>query len=154
MTTHSRPLSAITVAGIIHRAGRFLLVEESIAGARRFNQPAGHVEPGESLLSAAIREVREETRHPFTPEALLGIYHQNATSGARILRVALIGSVGTPDHEPLDEGIIGTHWLTRAALDSPDYPPRSPFVLRCIDDFLAGQRHELSVLHSFLEPTA
>ncbi|WP_407276322.1 NUDIX domain-containing protein [Halothiobacillus sp. DCM-1] len=154
MNTQSRPLSAITVAGIIHRAGRFLLVEESIAGQRRFNQPAGHVEPGESLLDAVVREVREETRHPFTPEALLGIYHQNAASGARILRVSVIGSVGAPDDAPLDSGILGVHWLSPEALSTPDYPPRSPFVLQCIQDFLAGERHDLRLLHSLLAPTA
>ncbi len=152
MKSSDRPLSAITVAGIIHRNGQFLLVEESVNGKRVYNQPAGHVEPGESLLAAVIREVREETRYPFVPEALLGIYHQNAANGRRILRVAVTGSVGTPDNLPLDTGILGTHWLTRDALDTPAFPPRSPFVRRCIDDFLAGQRHALSVLHSLLEP--
>lgn len=154
MNTPDRPLSAITVAGIISRAGHFLLVEEWVRGARWFNQPAGHVEPGESLIDAVIREVLEETRRPFTPEALLGIYHQNAATGRRILRVAIIGSVGEADDLPLDDGILGTHWLTPAELDQPNHPPRSPFVRRCIDDFLAGQRHDLSLLHSLLDASA
>ena len=154
MNTSDRPLSAITVAGIIPREGRFLLVEEWVGGARWFNQPAGHVEPGESLIDAVIREVLEETRRPFTPEALLGIYHQNATVGRRILRVAIIGSVGEADQQPLDDGILGTHWLTPADLDQPNHPPRSPFVQRCIHDFLAGQRHDVSLLHSLLDASA
>ncbi|MBD3817009.1 MAG: NUDIX hydrolase [Halothiobacillus sp.] len=148
--TH-RPLSAITVAGIIFREQRFLLVEELIEGEIKLNQPAGHVEPGESLVEAAKREVLEETRYHFSPEALLGIYHSNPACGPRIMRVAIIGSVD-PAPDPsltLDAGIISTQWLSADEISARREDLRSPFVTRCIDDFLQGNRFDLDVLHSF-----
>lgn len=147
--TH-RPLSAITVAGIIYREQRFLLVEELIEGQIKINQPAGHVEPGEDLIEAVKREVLEETRHRFYPEALLGIYHSNPATGHRIMRVAIIGNVdSTPDETlTLDAAILSTQWLTADEITARQAELRSPFVTRCIHDFHQGKRFDLAALHS------
>ncbi|ANJ67158.1 hypothetical protein A9404_06965 [Halothiobacillus diazotrophicus] len=147
-----RPLSAVTVAGMIWHEQRFLMVEERIDGRVRLNQPAGHVEPGETLIEAVIREVREETRHAFHPEALLGIYHSNPSEGARILRVAICGHVDPePDSGALDPDILAARFFTHDEIRARRADLRSPFVERCIDDFLAGQRFPLSVLNAFTE---
>ena len=143
-----RPMSppAITVAALVERQGRFLLVEEDISGALVFNQPAGHVEPGETLLQAVIRETREETAWRLAPEAFLGAYHwRHPGTGKASLRFAFTGSV-TDHHpdQPLDDGILRTHWLTRAELLALGARLRSPLVLRCVDDYLSGQRHALT----------
>ncbi|MHB8920137.1 MAG: NUDIX domain-containing protein [Halothiobacillus sp.] len=144
-----RPLSAITVAGIVYRDHQFLMVEELIAGHNKLNQPAGHVEPGESLIDAVVREVLEETRYRFHPEALLGIYHSNPLEGHRILRVAIIGSVDAePDHDPLDRGILAVHWLDNQTIETQRTSLRSPFVTLCVQDYLRGQRFDLATLHS------
>lgn len=147
--TH-RPLSAITVAGIIYHQQRFLLVEELIDGQIKLNQPAGHVEPGENLIEAAQREVLEETRYPFHPEALLGIYHNNPATGHRIMRIAIIGSVDpAPDISlTLDAAILSTQWLTLDEISARKADLRSPFVTHCIHDFLQGKRFDLDVLYS------
>ena len=135
----------VTVAAITEREGRFLLVEERINRRLVFNQPAGHVERGETLLAAVVREAREETAWRFDPQALLGIYlWRNSSTRRDILRFAFTGSVS--DHQaaqPLDRGIVATHWLTRAELESRPERLRSPLVLRCVHDYLSGQRHEL-----------
>ncbi|OZB37138.1 MAG: hypothetical protein B7X35_05245 [Halothiobacillus sp. 14-56-357] len=147
--TH-RPLSAITVAGIIFREERFLLVKELIEGQIKLNQPAGHVEPGESLIEAVKREVLEETRYHFHPEALLGVYHHNPAAGHRIMRIAIIGSVDpSPDLSlPLDAAIHSTEWRTAEEIIARQAELRSPFVLSCIEDFQQGQCFDLAVLHS------
>jgi len=135
----------VTVAAIAERDGRFLLVEERINRRLLFNQPAGHVERGETLLAAVVRETREETAWRFDPEALLGIYlWRNPNTGRDILRFAFTGPVA--DHDPaqrLDRGIIGTHWLSREELAARQQRLRSPLVLRCVHDYLAGLRHAL-----------
>lgn len=136
------PLPDVTVAALAERQGRFLLVEERIARRLVFNQPAGHVERGETLLQAVARETREETAWRFTSEAFLGAYlwHHPGT-GRASLRFAFIGSVTDHDaRQPLDHGILRTHWLTRAELLVHESRLRSPLVLRCIDDYLAGTR--------------
>jgi 8-oxo-dGTP pyrophosphatase MutT (NUDIX family) len=144
-----RPLSAITVAGIVYRNRQFLMVEERIANENKLNQPAGHVEPGESLLCAVQREVLEETRYRFHPESVLGIYHSNPPAGRRILRVAIIGRVEPePDQAALDTGILAVHWLTPEMIAARQNEMRSPFVTRCIQDYLRGQRFDLALLQS------
>lgn len=132
----------ITVAALAERQGRFLLVEERIARRLVFNQPAGHVERGETLLQAVARETREETAWRFTSEAFLGAYlWRHPGTGRASLRFAFIGSVTDHDAmQPLDRGILRTHWLTRGQLVEYEARLRSPLVLRCIDDYLAGQR--------------
>lgn len=144
-----RPLVSLTVAGIACRGEEYLVVEERIRGQRYINQPAGHVEPGESLIQAVIREVREETRFAFEPRELLGLYHDNPDTGRRVLRVAIIGEIGeTPDDEPLDEGILAARFMSREALERSEIPHRSPFVTAAIRDFEQGKRYPLDLLHS------
>jgi len=138
----------VTVAALVEDGGRFLVVEERIKGRIVLNQPAGHVELGESLLDAVGRETLEETAWHFTPHALLGIYLWHPRSSARAtLRFAFAGAVH--DHEPtrpLDRGILRTHWLRRAELGERMARLRTPLVLRCIDDYLAGKRYPLEVV--------
>ena len=140
------PPPDVTVAALAEQQGRFLLVEERIARRLVFNQPAGHVERGETLLQAVARETREETAWRFTSEAFLGAYiWRHPRTGRASLRFAFIGSVTDHDaQQPLDHGILRTHWLTRAQLLEHRSRLRSPLVLRCIDDYLAGQRLPLA----------
>lgn len=145
----------ITVAALTERDGRFLLVEESIGRRLVFNQPAGHVEEGESFLDAVVRETREETAWLFTPEALLGVYSWRSPSGRWTLRFAFCGSV--TDHrpsQPLDRGIVRTHWLTRGEAVQRTAALRSPLVLRCIDDYLSGRRLPLEAIASLVPDEA
>lgn len=139
----------LTVAAIVQREdGRFLMVEEHIGPAIVFNQPAGHVEEGESIVEAAVRETLEETAWQFVPKHLVGMYlWRNPLNGRSILRVAFSGEVTT--HDPkrrLDRGILAAHWLTREALAAQPARLRSPLVLQCIDDHLSGRRFGLDAL--------
>lgn len=141
----------LTVAAVIEHEGRYLLVEEADAatGARVYNQPAGHVEPGESLLDAVVREVREETGLPFRPTALLGLYQLRAADGRDYLRVCFAGTV--PPEEaphPEDPDILGCAWVE--AGDLPGLPLRSPLVRRCAEDWEAGRRLPLEAASTFL----
>jgi 8-oxo-dGTP pyrophosphatase MutT (NUDIX family) len=132
----------VTVAAVTEAEGRFLVVEERINHHLVFNQPAGHVELGETLLEAVIREVREETAWLFEPVAMLGAYlWRNPSNGRSTLRFAFNGTVS--DHrasQPLDRGIVTTHWLSRAELLEREPRLRSPLVIRCVDDYLSGKR--------------
>ena len=147
-------LPEVTVAAITETDGRFLLVEERINQRLVFNQPAGHVEQGESLLTAVIRETREETAWRFEPNSLIGVYlWRSPESGVTTMRFAFGGTVH--DHQPeqaLDHGIVCTHWLSRADLQVREQRLRSPLVIRCIEDYLTGQRQPItSVGHLDLE---
>ncbi len=132
----------VTVAVLAEQRGRFLTVEERIKGRNVFNQPAGHVEDGETILEAVIREAREETAWRFAPESLLGVYlWRYPDSGRYTLRFAFTGAVHDHDPaQPLDRGILRTHWLSRAELLERSPQLRSPLVLRCVDDYLMGRR--------------
>lgn len=137
----------VTVAALVEQSGRFLIVEERIKGRAVFNQPAGHVEMGETLVEAVAREAREETAWRFTPQHLVGIYLLGAGGSRSILRFAFTGTADDYDSaQPLDRGILRTHWLTRAELAERQPRLRSPLVLRCIDDYLAGRRHPLDLV--------
>jgi len=138
----------ITVAAVAETAGRFLVVEERINRQLLLNQPAGHVERGETLLAAVTREAREESAWRFQPEALVGIYlWRNPVSGRAVLRFAFTGPVSNHDAaQRLDRGIVRTHWLTRSDLQERMSRLRSPLVLRCVDDYLAGQRQPLDAV--------
>jgi 8-oxo-dGTP pyrophosphatase MutT (NUDIX family) len=135
----------VTVAAVTAAAGRFLLVEERINRRLLFNQPAGHVESGETLLAAVVRETREETAWHFQPQSLLGVYlWRNPADGRAVLRFAFTGEVSDHDAgQRLDRGIVRTCWLTSAELDALQSRLRSPLVQRCVHDYLAGRRQSL-----------
>ncbi|MCS6786122.1 MAG: NUDIX hydrolase [Thiobacillaceae bacterium] len=138
----------VVVAAVIEEDGRFLLVEEHTEAGLRFNQPAGHLEPGESLIEAVRREVFEETGHYFEPEALIGVYRWHASERDRTyMRFAFTGLVaGYDPTAPLDAGILRTAWLTPQEIGAVRARHRSPLVQRCLDDYLAGRRYPLDLL--------
>ena len=137
-----------TVAAIIEQNGKFLLVEESTDHGNRFNQPAGHLEDNETLIQAVIRETMEEAAYEFTPEALLGVYHwKHPHNDTTYLRVAFIGKVGL--HYPmqeLDKGILQAVWMDIDEIRDKTGLMRSPQVITCIEDYLAGKRFPLQVI--------
>lgn len=143
----------VTVAAIVERGGKFLVIEERVEGGNLvLNQPAGHLEQGESLVTAVIRETLEESGHRFQPEHVVGFYlwrpHGAETT---YFRIAFCGEVEpSADVAALDDGIVALHWLSRAQLAQPSRQLRSPMVLRCVDDYLAGQRYPLDCL-AYLE---
>ncbi len=142
----------ITVAAVIQRDRRFLLVEEHAQGKLVFNQPAGHLDDHESLLEAVSRETLEETAWEFTPRELVGIYHWRSDSGMTFLRFCFSGELGRHHADrPLDEPIVEAHWLTREQILAREAQLRSPMVLRCIDDYLAGVRVPLHAIRDMLE---
>lgn len=143
----------VTVAAIIEHNQRFLLVEEETDQGRAFNQPAGHLEPGESLIDAVKREVNEETAWEFSPESITSIqlWRKNPDFPS-FLRVCFVGQCHNHQTEQaLDEGIIATHWLTRDEIVAKKSQLRSPLVLTTIDQYLKGERHPLSLLKTFLD---
>lgn len=145
----------VTVAALVERERQFLVVEERIAERIVLNQPAGHIEDGESLEAAVIRETLEETAWHFTPQALLGLYLWRRPRGHTTLRVAFAGTVDRFEAQRrLDPPVLRTHWLTREQLAARAEQLRSPLVLRCIDDYLAGQRLPLNALVSLLPARA
>jgi 8-oxo-dGTP pyrophosphatase MutT (NUDIX family) len=144
----SRWRPSVTVAAVIERGGRFLFVEEEANGRRVLNQPAGHLDPDESLVQAVAREVLEETAHRFTPTALLGIYRWvYDKEDVTFLRFAFLGRVdGVEAGRKLDKEILAAVWLTPAELAARRAEHRSPLVQQCVDDFLAGRSFPLEVL--------
>jgi NADH pyrophosphatase NudC (nudix superfamily) len=137
-----------TVAAIIEHDNKFLMVEELIDGKHVFNQPAGHLEPGESLLDAVIRETQEESAWQFVAEAVTGIYlWKHPENGETYLRIAICGSCKNHDaNQTLDEGILAAVWKSRDELAGEPQKLRSPMVINCIDDYLAGNRFPLDML--------
>lgn len=137
-----------TVAAIVEDQGKFLLVEEETDRGNRYNQPAGHLEDKESLLAAVVRETMEETAYTFHPEALLGIYHwKHEHNDSTYLRFAYIGRVS--HHQPtqaLDEGIVRSVWMTVEEMREQAMLMRSPQVLKCVEDYLAGKRYPLEAI--------
>ncbi len=138
----------ITVAATVRRNDRFLFVEEHSRGRLVLSQPAGHWEPGESLVEAVIRETLEESAYRFTPVAVSGVHFWHDTSRERtIVRINFVGSVGEQDAaRALDDGIERTLWLSPAQLQGMENRLRSPLVLRAVEDHLAGKRYPLSVV--------
>jgi 8-oxo-dGTP pyrophosphatase MutT (NUDIX family) len=145
---------SVTVAAIIEHEGRFLMIEEQAADGLRLNQPAGHLEEGEALTQAVVREALEESAHDFEPTALVGMYMSRNVSSKRngpqstYLRFAFAGTLGAQHDQALDTGIVRTLWMTRDELAACQERHRSPLVLRCIDDYLAGQRAPLTLLYT------
>lgn len=138
----------VTVAAVLERDGKFLLVEEETDSGIRFNQPAGHLECREALTDAVIRETLEESGYSFVPQALVGIYNwRNEEKDVTYLRFAFTGEITAHDAErPLDEGIIAAHWLTLDEIRARQAQHRSPLILRCIEDWCAGTRYPLALV--------
>ena len=139
---------SVTVAAVIERDGRFLFVEEMIDGRRVLNQPAGHLDPGESLAAACVREVLEETAHQFTPGSLVGVYRWHyAAKDVTFLRFCFSGPAGPFDAKrKLDKEILALHWLSLEELKTRKAEHRSPLVQKCVEDYLAGRRYPLELL--------
>ena len=138
---------SVTVAAIIERDGRFLFVEEMQDGCRVLNQPAGHLDPGETLAAACVREVMEETAHRFEPAALVGIYRwYYAPADVTFLRFCFSGKVLGTEESALDKEILALHGLTPRELKAKAAMHRSPLVQQCLDDYLAGHNFSLDVL--------
>ena len=140
-----------TTAVIVHRDDRFLMVEEIQQGLRVFNQPAGHVEEGESIIGAARRETLEETGWEVEPIALLGLYTWRApANGATYYRFCFVAEAVRHLSDQLDHDIVAAHWLDLERLRSPQIRLRSPLVMRCIEDYLGGRRFPLSFISELL----
>lgn len=161
-----------TVAVVLEHAGRYLLVEEETDDGLRFNQPAGHLDHGESLLQAAVREAREETGYVVQPTALVGIYQWSPTSKPQLsyLRFAYAATLTAPLPvagmtvqnlawsteladgvlgAQLDAGIVRAVWLSYAEVSACQDRHRSPLVLQCIDDYRAGRRYPLELIRHY-----
>lgn len=138
----------VTVAAIVENQGRFLMVEELSEGRKVYNQPAGHLEPNETLIEAVIRETLEESAYHFTPSALTGIYtYTSVRSGITYQRFCFTGTCHK--HEPdriLDQDILQALWLSPEELTATPEKLRSPMVMRCIKDYLNGNRYDLDLL--------
>ncbi|MFM2057222.1 MAG: hypothetical protein RLY71_1607 [Pseudomonadota bacterium] len=143
---------SVTVAAIVEQHGRFLLVEEATRDGLRLNNPAGHLEPGESLQQGVIREALEETARHFTPQALLGIYLSRlppdpGRDDITYLRFAFCGTVSEVlPGLALDHGIVRTLWLSPDEVRASASRHRSPLVLTCMEDHLAGRRLPLDTI--------
>jgi 8-oxo-dGTP pyrophosphatase MutT (NUDIX family) len=142
---------SVTVAAVIEHEGRFLLVEEETSEGVRFNQPAGHLDPNESLEQAVMRETLEETAYDFTPTALVGMYMSRYVSvrtghDVTYLSFTFCGEIGAKHDQPLDVGILRAVWMTYDELAACKDTHRSPSVLQRVDDYLAGKRTPLSFL--------
>ncbi len=142
----------VTVAAIIEKDGRFLLVEEETPEGLRFNQPAGHLDAGESLQAACAREALEETGWHFQPEALVGVYLWPRPQGdITYLRFAFSGRLLQHDADrPLDTGIVRAVWLSPDELQQNQDRHRSPLILQCIEDYQAGRRFPLDVIRNYI----
>ena len=138
----------VTVAAVVERDGRFLLVEEETESGLRFNQPAGHLECREALTDAVRRETLEETGYHFEPKALVGIYNwRNEARDLTYLRFAFSGEItGHDATRPLDDGIVAAHWLTLAEIEVRRCEHRSLMVMCCIEDWLGGQCFPLELI--------
>ena len=144
----------VTVAAIIEHQSKFLLVEEETTDGLKLNNPAGHLDPGEAPADGCVREVLEETAYGFTPTALVGVYlnrfiKTRTGDDVTYLRFAFCGDAG--DFDPsltLDEGIVRTLWLSADEIRACPERHRSPLLLRSLEDYMAGQRFPLSLVHT------
>ena len=163
MNTRWKP--SVTVAAIIEQEGRFLLVEEETPEGLRLNNPAGHLDPGESPQAGCAREALEETTRRFIPTHLLGIYlsrfqrplPEGSVEDITYLRFAFTGDLGeVVAGRTLDQGIVRTVWMTPDEIRTSTNRHRSPLVLRCMEDHLRGQRYPLDLVytdHAVLNPS-
>ena len=141
----------VTVAAVVERDGRFLVVEEETDDGLRFNQPAGHLDEGESLVQAAAREALEETAYHFRPEFLVGIYQWPRPAGdITYLRFAFGGAItGFDPDRPLDSGIVRAVWMSLDELRATRERHRSPLILQCCEDYIAGRRFPLDLIRHY-----
>ncbi|HSI60969.1 MAG TPA: NUDIX hydrolase [Ideonella sp.] len=150
--TEARWKPSVTVAAVIERDGRYLLVEEQTSTGLRLNNPAGHLEPGESLAQAVVREALEETARHFAPSHLVGVYlarviSQRSGEEVTYLRFAFDGAAGEAEPgRPLDAPVLRTLWMTLDEVRAESGRLRSPLVLRCLEDHQAGRRYPLEML--------
>jgi len=150
MSTRWKP--NVTVAAIIEKDGRFLLIEEMTSEGIKLNNAAGHLDPGESPADGCAREALEETAHHFRPTALVGVYltrfkRPRTAEDVTYVRFAFCGEIGECEvGRALDEGIIRTLWLTPDEVRASVARHRSPMLLRCMEDYLAGQRYPLELV--------
>jgi ADP-ribose pyrophosphatase YjhB (NUDIX family) len=150
MDTRWKP--SVTVAAVIERDGRFLLIEEETSEGLKLNNPAGHLDPGESPAQGCAREALEETAHRFEPTALVGVYLSRARKAATgedftYVRFAFCGTVGEREEgRALDHGIVRTLWMTPDEVRASQDRHRSPLLVRCMEDYLAGARYPLSAV--------
>ena len=142
---------SVTVAALVERDGRFLVVEEETSAGLRFNQPAGHMDEGESLVAACTREALEETACHVTPQALVGVYQWAVPTGeTTYLRFAFDCHLDQVEADrALDEGIVAAHWLTLDELRACRDRHRSPLVLQCVEDWIAGRRFPLDSIRHY-----
>ena len=156
MNTRWKP--SVTVAAVITQSfdgvEKFLLVEEETRDGLRLNNPAGHLDPGESPEQGCARETLEETAYHFKPTAVVGVYisrfervQANGILDITYLRFAYCGELGAHvEGQPLDEGIVRTVWLTADEIRASVDRHRSPLLLRCVEDYLAGRRYPLDMV--------
>lgn len=151
MSATERFKPSVTVAAMVEQQGRFLLVEEETPSGLMLNNPAGHLEQGESPLEAVVREALEETARDFLPEFFLGVYlarTRRVDADVTYVRLAFGGTVGEQiAGRTLDAGIVRTLWLTADEIRASAERHRSPLVLQCIEDHLAGRRLPLAAVH-------
>jgi len=153
--TISRWKPNVTVAAVIEQDGKFLLVEEHTAQGLKLNTPAGHLDPGESPVEGCARETLEETAHAFTPTALIGIYMARSShrTGKKeddviYMRFAFAGTLGAKEAgRALDHGIVRTVWMSADEIRACVPRHRSPLLLKCVEDHLAGRRYPLELIH-------
>ncbi len=144
----------VTVAAVVEKDGRFLMVEEETNDGLKLNQPAGHLDPGETPAQGCAREALEESAYEFEPTALLGMYlarsRKNSTGEDRTyLRLAFRGELGVHHpHRALDKGIVRALWMTPDEIRASVDRHRSPLVLRCVEDYLSGVSYPLSVIYT------
>ena len=144
-------LAHSSVATIVEQDGRFLMVEERDGEQLVFNQPAGHLDAGETLFAAAVRETLEETGWDVELTHLLGLYHYPSANGVTYIRHCFVANaVRYHPERVLDTPIVAAHWLTAAQILAPTFAARSPIVHLCLQDYLAGQRYPLSVIYHHL----
>ena len=141
----------VTVAALIEREGRYLLVEEETSEGVCFNQPAGHLDEGESLVAACTREALEETAWSFTPEYLVGVYQWMRPQGdITYLRFAFGGTLGSHHAaRALDEGILRAVWMTPEEIEATQARHRSPLIWQCVQDHRAGRRFPLDLIRHY-----
>jgi 8-oxo-dGTP pyrophosphatase MutT (NUDIX family) len=143
----------VTVAALAERDGRFLVIEEHTSDGLRINQPAGHLEAGETLADAVRRETLEETAHPFEPRALIGVYVTHfgraSRAGNTYLRFTFCGEAGEAiAGRALDDGIVRAFWMSADELRACRERHRTPAVMQCVEDYLAGRRVPLEFVHT------